>query len=254
MWLLLVFALWVPENLLAAEKPSLKITPQSSVLVILGKSPAASAAIAADDLVRCLKNSVNCRVKIAGASDKPTAEDILIYVGESEATAGLSTASLKPEQFIIKVVPGKIFLLGRDEPGDPYAKCFVTKTPTMYAVYNFLRRFSGVRWLWPGKSGEIIPRRESVSVPYMDKIEGPALPLRYSYYNRGGLYGKKSIDKMVLWGRRNGLGAGIKGQGGHSSTMVVGNKYYDKHPEYYALINGSRRRLEKYSKLCHSNP
>ncbi|MFA6716866.1 MAG: DUF4838 domain-containing protein, partial [Victivallaceae bacterium] len=232
--------------------PAFEINSDSSVAVIVPEKSTQSARLAAEELARCLRKSLNCQVGITDAKNPPSDKtDVFIYVGPSKAAAELPLNSLKPEEFICKVDKQKIFLAGNDDPGDPYERFFPVKTPTMYAVYYFLRRFIGIRWLWPGESGEIIPCRNSVSIPYMNKTEGPSLPLRYTYYGGGAYFNARTT--MMRWGRRNGMGAGLKGSVGHNSSKVIGDKYYAGHPEYYALINGKRLPLRKYGKICHSN-
>src|SRR5262249_9209757 len=35
---------------------------------------------------------------------------------------------------------------------------------TSFAVYRFLERALGIRWLWPGESGEVVPRSSSLTL------------------------------------------------------------------------------------------
>jgi hypothetical protein len=240
-------------NIQAAELSSLKITSNSSVVIITDKSPTPAAKFAANDLMYYLKKSLSCNVRVTDNQDKLNAQDICIFVGPCKAASMLPIDNLRSDYFITRVSKQKIFLAGKDDPGDPFADYFATKTPTMYAVYNLLHRFFGIRWLWPGSSGEIAPKLTAVSIPYMDETNGPGLPLRYSYYHAGKFYSKESRNNMILWGRRNGLGASFKGNVGHNDWKVIGSKYYDEHPEYYALINGKRLQMTWYGKICHSN-
>jgi hypothetical protein len=98
-----------------------------------------------------------------------------------------------------------------------------------------------------------LPVHKKVSIPFVDKIDSPRLPLRYSYYHVGRLYRKKSRDNFTLWGRHNGMGMSVLGSVCHASSKVIGEKYFDTHPEYYALVKGKRTNLWKYGKICHSN-
>ena len=41
--------------------------------------------------------------------------------------------------------------------GDPLASNLGTPVGTLFAVYDVLDNDLGVRWLWPGKSGEFVP-------------------------------------------------------------------------------------------------
>lgn len=252
--LILICSIFMLQDLQAVEQASLKITANSSVIIVVAKSPTPTAKFAAEDLMRCLIKSLNCRVKITASPISTDKDDIFIYVGPSDFTSGLPLNTLKPEHFFIKVCRQKIFLVGQDDSGCPLAQKFTVKTGTMYAVYTFLQKFFGIRWLWPGDLGEIIPSRKTVSIPYMNKVMGPRFLFRYTDYNYSPLYDEKSKNNLVLWGRRNGLGRGKYGTMGHSESGVMGDKYYNKHPEYYALRKGKRVPLSESHKLCHSNP
>ena len=65
------------------------------------------------------------------------------------------------EEHRVKTVGGNLFLFGRDvvrgDVADLWAKC---SRGTMYAVYDFLAKSCGVRWLWPGDSGEFVPKKK----------------------------------------------------------------------------------------------
>jgi hypothetical protein len=51
-------------------------------------------------------------------------------------------------------------------------------------VYDLLENYLGVRWLWPGKLGEVIPSRKNLTLP---ALNGSIKPLLWFKEWRGGL-------------------------------------------------------------------
>ena len=43
------------------------------------------------------------------------------------------------------------------------------ETGTLLAVYNFLDCQMGVRWLWPGKLGEVVPKVSTIRIGNLDQ-------------------------------------------------------------------------------------
>jgi len=50
-----------------------------------------------------------------------------------------------------------------------------THAGTLFGVYDILETNMGVRWLWPGKLGEVIPHRKNLSLPPLDESVKPLL-------------------------------------------------------------------------------
>ena len=82
-----------------------------------------------------------------------------LIVGDKEAAiaAGFDPDQLEWGAFQIKTSGNDIIIAGRDQP--PYSE------GTFYAVDEFLERFVGVRFYFPGNVGTIIPKLKKWSVP-----------------------------------------------------------------------------------------
>jgi hypothetical protein len=124
---------------------------------------------------------------------------------------------LRDDGFLIESTPeGSLVLAGNGRNG------------TSFAVYKFLERFAGIRWLWPGESGEVIPKKSTLALDPVSMEQEPA----YAWRNlgpEGPLWGP--MDKWAsqrrlgvsvhhqrleeLWEMHNGLG-GVRIYGGHS--------------------------------------
>ena len=73
-----------------------------------------------------------------------------------------------------------LFIRGDDAcsaswPGKSHSANNDCRRGTIFGVYELLERL-GVVWLWPGPSGEAVPRRRTVSIPAdLDVTDAPAL-------------------------------------------------------------------------------
>lgn len=145
---------------------------------------------------------------------------------------------------------GCVYLFGKDYPGRAgnnvlWRHCVL---PTMRAATRFLGDFAGVKFLLPGRVGREIPRREKIVVP--DGIRSDEHPKQI--YGSGGCY-----NKDVLWYYAHGYwpSGAFKSYGGHSYPAACPReKYYETHPEYFALFGGKRVAHASNPSLCVSNP
>lgn len=115
-----------------------------------------------------------------------------------------------------------------------------TPTATAYAVYHLLEHL-GCRWFMPGEIGEVVPRMDTIALERMAVVEVPDFTARHL---------QALTDGSETWALRNRLG-GPYFPGAHSfNSLVPPALYFDRHPEYYALVDGKRQPTQ----LCTSNP
>ncbi len=179
--------------------------------------------------------------------DSQTPEGNLVLVGPSRLTQemGMDLSSLTGDSFLLRTAPGRLVLAGNDArllPNDPYYRA---KRGTANAVSAFLQDVCGVRWFMPGSLGEVVPRRECLEVPALDRRE---TPYRLS---SGGSFARS------IWAQRNFFGQQvfISPLGCHLwNVLIPADKYFDAHPEWFALIDGQRTRGDRrHAFLCTSN-
>ena len=157
-----------------------------------------------------------------------------------------------PEEDAFRIVtrPDEVRLLGGGEAG------------VLYAAYALLEDL-GVRWLAPGREGEVVPTRRSVAYPRTDRTETPGFRCRFFYVES---------PETLLWAVRNRLNgffpAKFAAAHGNSyylppvtpslhslALLLPPEKYFAAHPEYYALLGGKRAPCtESHNQLCTSNP
>lgn len=157
-----------------------------------------------------------------------------IFLGAVPANANLKAVVKKKELgrdgFVIDVSADQVRILGGSKFG------------TSYGVYDFLERV-GVRWLFPGELGEVVPRKEFITVPLGQTVDQPVFSIRQMHTAWVG-------QEVGDWFRRSRHNR--SGYYGHSH-LLTNKKYGAKHPEWYAEVDGVRQVDDPNFKLCHSN-
>ncbi len=201
--------------------------------------------------------------RIVGAitgSDKisPAIDEIII--GTPQSQPRIKSANLfrtNDEEEIRIVTQGKTLLLAGKTP-----------SAALYATYTFLDEVLGVRWFWPGESGEYIPRTVNASLANLNIAQVPDLKSRSLAINN-----PHYDEDTLVWMARQRMNvhlipsanakdriANLKekgflvGVGGHN--VVLSDAVLQKHPEYAAQVNG-KRELEPSGHtphLCWANP
>ena len=152
--------------------------------IILAKQPTRSAQLAARELQTHLRLISGATLPIHRTGEAVSDDRLPIFVGESAATRlrGLTSHDFSVQQRLVRVNEKRIILLGRDDPdrgrityekngawpGFRAGTCFY-RLGTLDAVYDALERFCGVRWYMVTDIGRVVPRRETVTWPEVDK-------------------------------------------------------------------------------------
>ena len=120
----------------------------------------------------------------------------------------------------------------------------------MFGVYDLLETQLGVRWLWPGKLGEIIPSQRNVSLTLADGTVKPLL--WFKHWREAATVGE------LVWLKRQRFGRSIQPRYGHSFGEYWA-KFGQTHPEYFNMLPDGTRRLDpnadspEYMHVCVSS-
>ena len=120
-----------------------------------------------------------------------------------------------------------------------------------HAVWDLLYRL-GYRQFFPGKSWEIMPSLETTTLE-IDTEESPDYANRRIWYGFG--LWEHNREAYADWVEKNRMEGGFNLITGHAYGRLIKSqqKTFDAHPEYYALVEGTRR-ISPESKMCISNP
>ena len=171
-----------------------------------------------------------------------------IHVGLTEFVAGLRIPFGEHDRdtIILKRVKNQVVLVGKDDWG------------TEIAVYDFLERVCGVRWLLPGPLGEVVPEAKDILVGELDRVETPSFRSRSMSGIQVNAPGRETAREARTWMKRNRLRERYKFH--HNLGKIFRqSKYGKEHPEYFPFIGGKRvvpRSDRKPSgwQVCYSNP
>ncbi len=213
-----------------------------------------------------------------------------IFIGDGDLVRfnlKVNTAAVGYGGFIVKTFPNAIVLAGRDnlDPGElftadnrytPYSR------GTLYATTWLLEKYLGIRYLWPGESGKVVPKNKNISIPEINYKFTPVLKQRQmricplSSRGQRGLNwlhiskhnylqlkknAKKTISDSVNWRAWHRLGGtlGIVSGDGFILPEWAWKKWPQEHPEWFAMqLDGSRSQMVKGElterpRLCVSN-
>lgn len=223
---------------------------------------------AAEELEHHLGKATGRKVPVVGERAAGS-EGRRLFVGRVKALAdlGVDAAGFKSEERLVKGSGEDIYFVGGPAAGG--------RGGTLYAVYDFLEHEMGVRWLWPGELGEVIPRRE---VPVLAGVERRGVEPLVSRRLRGDLEKLKAVRANRLFGWRDPENAWREAKArrlwltrhrcGSRETLNFGHAFTDWYlrfadrPELFARQPGGRRgsfvasaeSAGRYYPLCVSNP
>lgn len=182
--------------------------------------------------------------------------DSALYLGPTRFATDqkIVLSEFGDEEWMLKII-GKNLLIAGGEPRG-----------TLYGVYHFLEDVLGVRWLTPFV--ESVPKKEKFKLNELDLRGKPQMAYRDIYLVPG--------ESGHVFRARNRMNTESSTYGGrllysrfsnhcHTLYPVLGDagcmrKLYQEHPEYFPLIDGSRKfdsaraNAASQTQLCLTNP
>ncbi|MBE6379777.1 MAG: DUF4838 domain-containing protein [Lentisphaerae bacterium] len=204
----------------------------------------------------------------AGISVQNIQPDTAVADGELKIVlgGGADLSQLPPEGFIIRKQGNTVYIAGKDSEVDDPAQnrwCQWYNRGTLTGVYDFLERFAGVRFYFPGKVGTYIPRRNTLQLPgSIDIFDSPDMRLRsWSHYpgkypagEDGKLNGVERFNVQLL--RLRGSEYAVPICHGLNALGLM-RRFGKTHPEYFALMTNGKRyndpRQSHPGQICFSS-
>ena len=247
----------------------------AAATILLSKIGSETERFAAEELIRYIKAMTGRTIPVTNC--RLEAKGFIISIGRTHMGTPFLDRFKKGitgpgnDSFLIDAKRDRLILIGGGDRG------------TLYGVYEFLEQ-QGCRWFMPGTLGEVIPRRESLSMPkgcrifvpdfVQREIDGAAPPeeledlIDWAVKNRlNRIFGARNYhlkalpkEKRDAWRKRGGY---LNWQWicHNFSWMLSPKKYFKENPEYYALYNGRRIPLGTAKRpsygggnLCTTNP
>ena len=236
--------------------------------IVTPDKPVPSVVHAARELYYHIKKATVRKLPIIKESAAKTGKRY-IYVGGCKANSRFAPEKMAWNSGVIVIAKERIHIAGFDSRAPLYAQ--TSSTGTLFAAYEFLEKYLGVRWLWPGELGEHIPYRRTITLPEETHTFKPLLRtscFRGGVIKRGRVAGWEKSENMEnflkaerLWLLRHRFSQDRRLIGGHAFTDYY-NRYHKTNPDFFSMLPDGKRRLNpwKWSKkpsvvsLCASNP
>lgn len=201
--------------------------PAASIVVLDAKDPLAK--LAAQELQAHLKLATGATLAIVtGVAPAPAGVKLVLADAAYAGQNGVKVAEVPPEGFEIRTVPDGVMIAGQN---------------VLWGAYEFLERFVGVRWYFPGELGCSVPTTKSLVIKPVWLADAPAFRNRTNWPENypGGVEQDRRLRQGSSWPNRIAC---------HTPTKW-GEYYGKEHPEYFQLRNDGQRDL---GMLCYSHP
>jgi len=124
----------------------------------------------------------------------------------------------------------------------------------LFGVYGLLEDHLGCRWFTSEVSR--IPKRRKLTLPEIDETKIPVFEWRFPYttecFDPDWSARNRMNGSRKLTPKHGGYVKMWNNKGGHTFQIFLPpKKYFDKHPEYFALVKG--KRLKERSQPCCTN-
>ncbi len=132
----------------------------AKAVIVIPASADADVKLASEELCNHIEKATKVRLSIITDDSPIPASMNRIYLGACHRTlqAGLMPDELISNYFYVKVAVNELFLAGKDKMEKEKES-----RGTLFAVYHWLDTQLGVKWLWPGEVGTVIPKTEIVT-------------------------------------------------------------------------------------------
>jgi hypothetical protein len=219
---------------------------KSDYQIVLADDASPSTRHGAEELQSFLEQITGAKLPIVSDQKPLGPQEIILGQNAHSRELGLSVdfKSLGHEGYVIRTVGQRLVIAGGPLRGN------------MYGVYGFLEDHLGCHWFAPGVSH--IPKSARLAVAAIDDRQVPALEYRNVYLNDCFNTDWCARNRMnstfgKLDDRHGGKVSYAKDLSVHSfNRLIPPEKYFAKHPEYFSMIRGRRRK--DHSQLCCTNP
>lgn len=251
-----------------ASALDLVIDGEPAAVIVVPDEPLEVETYAAEELRHHLRKASGAELEIIGESE-PAGDGLgHVYIGRTRATlaAGIDSETLPDNGHVARLVNDDLFFVGDDASGDQvYPKIPTERLGTLRAVYEFLDDHLGVRWVWPGELGEVVPERSTIRVEEWDRSGSPRLASS-AWFNSAHFdlwpdrdTGIAHFRDVTRWERRLGFTTTHAIRPSHNFYQYW-ERFGESNPEFFNLLpNGKRVPLAgdpegRYITMCVSNP
>ena len=273
--LIVLSAMAVSAVLNGYSEPASFVVAENGVIqadIVIPADPVGVEKYAAEELKYHLEKAFGSPVRVVTENKfEPSHYPYHFFIGKTKAAAAKSLPGreLTLDERFLRTVGNGFYLLGNDSPvrydqiGDTGAPM---KLGTLYAVYDFLEMEMGVKWIWPGEIGEVIPKCKNLVLKLVDRSGVEPLNERFWYGTVAsgevtGFSSEKAMhgfyEKQKRFLVRHRVGRRAKTIRAAHSFADWWERFGKEHPEYFNLLpDGTRRPFSSPGlvTMCVSQP
>lgn len=216
---------------------------------------------AAQEMTNFLSRALGARIPIV-AKINPVKCSVVLGSNMWSVAAGIDTAKLPPDGFAMRTRGNAVYIVGLDADRRPWYEHGEYPRATLFGAYEFLEKFVGCRFYFPGELGEIVPKLESFDVPETDCVSAPVFMQRRFTGSVGKWHDPDFKERRLLPLSRLRLRMQTRDipccHGLRFFRYV--KRFGDTHPEYFMMKkDGTRDIMEGYrepwknNKFCFSS-
>ncbi len=253
---------------------------EARAVIVQNSTASRVGSLAASELQTHIEAITGAKLPVVRAEDWKREDGItaiIIGSGQLLEEFNFDPGNLPREGFRIRSLPeyGVVVLAGRDT-GNPMSTARMLNRAyefgSLYASYELLERW-GVRWLFPGEIGTVIPLSDTLEIHQIDLIDGPDFKMRNLWVNASRADGSAATLRdqdpeaieARLWSLRNRSGNSTDKYHTRHHSPRWWDLWAEDNLEYLGLYRGQRawRRnppadipdsMPRRSKPCVSNP
>jgi hypothetical protein len=233
--------------------------------IVIGRKPYPVAKFAAQELQTFLGKVIGEKPPVVA---KRSGDVPAIYLGTSKLSEGWCRElwSLPRDAFVIRSFGDVIFIGGRDDLqmdpmrdlGGKYERA------TLFGVYEFLERFVGVRFYFPGEMGTVTPANPNLAMPCVDLYEEPDCDMRRASAGPAAKW-YEELDKETA--KRTRILTFLRHRQQtfyipccHGlARRVLAERFAKEHPEWFAVLPNGKRDTDMAlpghrGHLCYRSP
>ena len=258
---------------LSLNASALVLTP-GDFDVVVGPGAPKAVEFAAEELTNFLSRALGAAIPVV---ERPTSGRIAIVLGTNGLSnaAGLAPWKLPRDASEIRVTRDRIYIAGLDDPAfDMLARMHAGsgsddhECGTVHGVYEFLERFAGCRFYFPGELGEIVPKASRITVPEGGFTDKPDYSVRYysDWRHDDAWYDESLPPADIARGHRlEARRLRMKTEeipcchGQYQSKFV--QRFGETHPEYFIMNADGKREIRdteevpycENAQMCHTS-
>ena len=233
-----------PRKITIGKKAVMTLTA-NNFDIVAGRTPTAK--YAAKEIADALSSVFGTKLKVV---TRPGKKSYHICVGDKilAKTLKIDPQKFDRDGFVMRTAGNKILIIGNDHPAkDPYRNASGGgdrgEKGTLFGAYDFLERFAGVRYFFPGRIGTHTPPAQKLEIPAIDIYDRPDfIQRRFNDYN----YAQMPIKRYDGWSRA------LNNLRNRKETFEIPNchglaylgyvqRFAKTHPEYFMVKkDGSR--------------